>query len=205
MRRVVEDRRRVARELGVSRRRAHRWVARFRQEGVRGLSDRSSTPRCSPHDGHRARGAAHAQHPDATREPGAAHRAAAARPARRRVRHAPDAGAAGAGGRVLGLRRNASRHPGVRHPFLADRRAGMGSKREWPLRGACRRPHPNPAASPLGRCQTTRPRNPASRWVLVLPGSSTCSGALDRLRRGPRPRASGAGPSTLAHARRSAR
>ncbi|MGJ1577233.1 leucine zipper domain-containing protein, partial [Clavibacter sepedonicus] len=39
VRRVVEDRRpvsHVARELGVSRQCAHRWVARFRQEGVAG-------------------------------------------------------------------------------------------------------------------------------------------------------------------------
>ncbi|MGJ1780247.1 leucine zipper domain-containing protein, partial [Clavibacter sepedonicus] len=51
VRRVVEDRRpvsHVARELGVSRQCAHRWVARFRQEGVAGLADRSSRPRSMP-------------------------------------------------------------------------------------------------------------------------------------------------------------
>ncbi|MDA3806270.1 IS481 family transposase [Clavibacter sp. CT19] len=51
VRRVVEDRRpvaHVARELGVSRQCAHRWVNRFRSEGVEGLSDRSSRPRRVP-------------------------------------------------------------------------------------------------------------------------------------------------------------
>ena len=38
----------VAKELGVSRQCAHRWVARFRAEGQRGLDDRSSRPRRSP-------------------------------------------------------------------------------------------------------------------------------------------------------------
>ena len=38
----------VAKELGVSRQCAHRWLTRFRQEGVAGLSDRSSRPRRSP-------------------------------------------------------------------------------------------------------------------------------------------------------------
>jgi transposase InsO family protein len=38
----------VAKELGVSRQCAHRWVARFRAEGRRGLLDRSSRPRRSP-------------------------------------------------------------------------------------------------------------------------------------------------------------
>jgi hypothetical protein len=38
----------VAKELGVSRQCAHRWVGRFRQEGVTGLVDRSSRPRSSP-------------------------------------------------------------------------------------------------------------------------------------------------------------
>ena len=38
----------VAKELGVSRQCAHRWVARFRAEGQRGLQDRSSRPRRSP-------------------------------------------------------------------------------------------------------------------------------------------------------------
>ncbi|MFZ7089433.1 IS481 family transposase [Curtobacterium sp. RRHDQ10] len=49
--RVVEDRRpvaHVAKELGVSRQCAHRWVRRFRAEGVVGLSDRSSRPRRMP-------------------------------------------------------------------------------------------------------------------------------------------------------------
>ena len=38
----------VASELGISRQCAHRWVARFRQEGAAGLQDRSSRPRHSP-------------------------------------------------------------------------------------------------------------------------------------------------------------
>lgn len=38
----------VAKELGVSRQCAHRWVARFRAEGSAGLADRSSRPRRTP-------------------------------------------------------------------------------------------------------------------------------------------------------------
>ena len=38
----------VAKELGVSRQCAHRWVARFRAEGPAGLLDRSSRPRRCP-------------------------------------------------------------------------------------------------------------------------------------------------------------
>jgi transposase InsO family protein len=38
----------VAKELGVSRQCAHRWVARYRAEGDAGLHDRSSRPRTSP-------------------------------------------------------------------------------------------------------------------------------------------------------------
>jgi transposase InsO family protein len=38
----------VAKELGVSRQCAHRWVARFRAEGEAGLLDRSSRPRRCP-------------------------------------------------------------------------------------------------------------------------------------------------------------
>jgi transposase-like protein len=38
----------VARELGISRQCAHRWVARFDAEGRAGLADRSSRPHCSP-------------------------------------------------------------------------------------------------------------------------------------------------------------
>ena len=38
----------VAKELGISRQCAHRWVARFKAEGVAGLHDRSSRPRTSP-------------------------------------------------------------------------------------------------------------------------------------------------------------
>jgi len=38
----------VAKELGVSRQCAHRWVSRFRQHGMRGLLDRSSRPRSMP-------------------------------------------------------------------------------------------------------------------------------------------------------------
>src|SRR5215207_2778006 len=38
----------VAKELGVSRQCAHRWVARFRREGAAGLVDRSSRPRSMP-------------------------------------------------------------------------------------------------------------------------------------------------------------
>ena len=49
--RVIRDRRpvaHVAKELGVSRQCAHRWVRRFRAEGIAGLNDRSSRPRSSP-------------------------------------------------------------------------------------------------------------------------------------------------------------
>ena len=49
--RVIDDRRpvsHVAKELGVSRQCAHRWVARFRAEGEAGLVDRSSRPRSCP-------------------------------------------------------------------------------------------------------------------------------------------------------------
>ena len=38
----------VAKELGVSRQCAHRWVARFRAEGEAGLADRSSRPHRCP-------------------------------------------------------------------------------------------------------------------------------------------------------------
>jgi transposase InsO family protein len=38
----------VAKELGVSRQCAHRWVSRFRAEGAAGLADRSSRPRRCP-------------------------------------------------------------------------------------------------------------------------------------------------------------
>lgn len=38
----------VAKEMGISRQCAHRWVARFDAEGVAGLWDRSSRPRSSP-------------------------------------------------------------------------------------------------------------------------------------------------------------
>ncbi|MEV0668706.1 IS481 family transposase [Mycobacterium sp. NPDC050441] len=38
----------VAAELGVSRQCAHRWVSRFREEGLEGLVDRSSRPRHCP-------------------------------------------------------------------------------------------------------------------------------------------------------------
>ena len=49
--RVIDDGRpvaHVAKELGVSRQCAHRWVARFRAEGEAGLVDRSSRPRRCP-------------------------------------------------------------------------------------------------------------------------------------------------------------
>ena len=49
--RVIDDRRpvsHVAKELGVSRQCAHRWVNRFRIEGEAGLANRSSRPRSSP-------------------------------------------------------------------------------------------------------------------------------------------------------------
>ena len=49
--RVIDDGRpvsHVAKELGVSRQCAHRWVARYRAEGDAGLLDRSSRPhRCA--------------------------------------------------------------------------------------------------------------------------------------------------------------
>lgn len=51
VRRVLEDGRpvaHVAKELGVSRQCAHRWVVRFRAEGEAGLTDRSSRPLRSP-------------------------------------------------------------------------------------------------------------------------------------------------------------
>jgi transposase InsO family protein len=51
VRRVVVDQRpvsHVAKELGISRQCAHRWVARYRLEGVAGLLDRSSRPRSCP-------------------------------------------------------------------------------------------------------------------------------------------------------------
>ena len=38
----------VAKEVGVSRQCAHRWVARYATEGVAGLQDRSSRPQHSP-------------------------------------------------------------------------------------------------------------------------------------------------------------
>ena len=49
--RVLYDQRpvaHVAKELGISRQCAHRWVGRFRREGVAGLVDRSSRPRSMP-------------------------------------------------------------------------------------------------------------------------------------------------------------
>ncbi len=49
--RVIDDGRpvaHVAKELGISRQCAHRWVARFRAEGEAGLLDRSSRPRSCP-------------------------------------------------------------------------------------------------------------------------------------------------------------
>ena len=49
--RVVHNRRpvaQVAKELGVSRQCAHRWVARYRAEGVAGLQERSSRPHRCP-------------------------------------------------------------------------------------------------------------------------------------------------------------
>ena len=49
--RVIGDRRpvsHVAKELGISRQAAHRWVSRFRAEGVAGLHDRSSRPHRMP-------------------------------------------------------------------------------------------------------------------------------------------------------------
>ncbi|WP_254631692.1 leucine zipper domain-containing protein, partial [Curtobacterium sp. Csp1] len=45
--RVIDDRRpvaHVAKELGISRQCAHRWVRRFRADGAIGLLDRSSRP-----------------------------------------------------------------------------------------------------------------------------------------------------------------
>lgn len=49
--RVLGDRRpvsHVAKEMGISRQAAHRWVARFRAEGIDGLHDRSSRPHRMP-------------------------------------------------------------------------------------------------------------------------------------------------------------
>jgi transposase len=38
----------AAESLGVSRATAHKWIKRFREEGVAGLEDRSSAPRHRP-------------------------------------------------------------------------------------------------------------------------------------------------------------
>ena len=49
--RVITDGRpvsHVAKEMGISRQCAHRWVNRYRAEGVAGLADRSSRPRSCP-------------------------------------------------------------------------------------------------------------------------------------------------------------
>ena len=49
--RVLVDRRpvaHVAKELGISRQCAHRWISRYRSEGLAGLVDRSSRPRRCP-------------------------------------------------------------------------------------------------------------------------------------------------------------
>jgi transposase InsO family protein len=51
VRRVIDDGRpvaHVAKELGVSRQCAHRWIARYRAEGEAGLHERSSRPHASP-------------------------------------------------------------------------------------------------------------------------------------------------------------
>jgi transposase InsO family protein len=51
VRRVIGGRRpvaHVAKELGISRQCAHRWLARYRTEGDAGLHERSSRPRSSP-------------------------------------------------------------------------------------------------------------------------------------------------------------
>lgn len=55
--RVVNEHRpvaHVAKELGISRQCAHRWVTRFHAEGLPGLSDRSSRPHTSPRRTHPA-------------------------------------------------------------------------------------------------------------------------------------------------------
>jgi len=39
----------VAKEMGVSRATAHKWLRRFREEGAEGLADRSSRPHTCPH------------------------------------------------------------------------------------------------------------------------------------------------------------
>jgi transposase InsO family protein len=39
----------VAHQMGCSRATAYKWLARYRQEGVSGLNDRPSRPRCCPH------------------------------------------------------------------------------------------------------------------------------------------------------------
>jgi len=39
----------TAESMGISRATAHKWLRRFRDEGVAGLEDRSSAPHCSPH------------------------------------------------------------------------------------------------------------------------------------------------------------
>ena len=45
----------VAAGFGVSERTAFKWLARFREEGLQGLHDRSSRPKCSPRTTHRFR------------------------------------------------------------------------------------------------------------------------------------------------------
>ena len=45
----------VAAGFGVSERTAFKWLARFREEGLQGLNDRSSRPKCSPRTTHRFR------------------------------------------------------------------------------------------------------------------------------------------------------
>ena len=50
--RVIEDGRpvaHVAKEMGISRQCAHRWIDRYRAQGEAGLADRSSRPRSCPH------------------------------------------------------------------------------------------------------------------------------------------------------------
>lgn len=39
----------VAKEMGISRPTAYRWVNRYRDDGLPGLEDRSSTPNSCPH------------------------------------------------------------------------------------------------------------------------------------------------------------
>jgi transposase InsO family protein len=112
----------VAKELGVSRQCAHRWVARWDAEGDAGLYDRSSRPHTSP-----------------TRTPAAAERRVVA--ARRRWRCGPEGLSRRTGipaatcGRILrrrGMARLADCDPLTGQPIRVCRRSGQRYERSRP-------------------------------------------------------------------------